>query len=221
MYAFAQLPLVFYDDRKFDGLNAWARELYTLLRDRLSLSFSTCARERILGRRESFRAPTGEVYVVFTRQEMVRKLRISEPSVRKAIKALKAAGLIYEKRQGLGRANLIFVREPNGETVAEPQNETPLQPATNPQAGTQQKPVSRSHINPSYTYNKARLPVRETAQHRYTQREYTEEELNALVFNVLDKEEVKKWDEAIAKMSEKYAQTGTGGKRTIPQGNRG
>ena len=49
------------------------------------------------------------IFLIFTRQEVQRKLGLSEKTVTKALKQLSDVKLIEEKRQGLGKPNLIYV----------------------------------------------------------------------------------------------------------------
>ncbi len=51
----------------------------------------------------------GRVYLIFTREEVQNKLCLSEKTVTKAFKQLVEVNLIAEKRQGLGKPNLIYV----------------------------------------------------------------------------------------------------------------
>ena len=51
----------------------------------------------------------GRVYLIFTREEVQNKLCLSEKTVTKAFKQLLEVNLISEKRQGLGKPNLIYV----------------------------------------------------------------------------------------------------------------
>lgn len=51
----------------------------------------------------------GRVYLIFTREEVQNKLCLSEKTVTKAFKQLLEVNLIAEKRQGLGKPNLIYV----------------------------------------------------------------------------------------------------------------
>lgn len=49
------------------------------------------------------------IFLIFTRQEVQEKLGLSEKTVTKAFKQLVDTDLIEEKRQGLGKPNLIYV----------------------------------------------------------------------------------------------------------------
>ncbi len=79
-------------------LNSDSKILYAFLLDRLSLS-----------QKNHWFDEYGRVYLIFTREEVQDKLCLSEKTVTKAFKQLADANLIAEKRQGLGKPNLIYV----------------------------------------------------------------------------------------------------------------
>ena len=72
-----------------EKLNSDSKILYAFLLDRLSLS-----------QRNHWFDEYGRVYLIFTREEVQNKLCLSEKTV---------TNLIVEKRQGLGKPNLIYV----------------------------------------------------------------------------------------------------------------
>lgn len=47
--------------------------------------------------------------MIFTREEVEGKINLSDKTATKAFKQLKDVGLVQEKRQGLGKPNLIYV----------------------------------------------------------------------------------------------------------------
>lgn len=49
------------------------------------------------------------IYLIFTREEVQEKLNLSDKTATKAFKQLNDVGLVQEKRQGLGKPNLIYV----------------------------------------------------------------------------------------------------------------
>ena len=78
-----------------EKLNSDSKILYAFLLDRLSLS-----------QKNHWFDEYGRVYLIFTRQD---KLCLTEKTVTKAFKQLLEVNLIAEKRQGLGKPNLIYV----------------------------------------------------------------------------------------------------------------
>jgi len=79
-------------------LNLDSKILYAFLLDRLSLS-----------QKNHWFDELNRVYLIFTREEVQDKLCLSEKTVTKAFKQLTDTNLIAEKRQGLGKPNLIYV----------------------------------------------------------------------------------------------------------------
>ena len=81
-----------------EKLNSDSKILYAFLLDRLSLS-----------QKNHWFDEYDRVYLIFTREEVQSKLCLSEKTVTKAFKQLLEVNLIAEKRQGLGKPNLIYV----------------------------------------------------------------------------------------------------------------
>ncbi len=81
-----------------EKLNSDSKILYSFLLDRLTLS-----------QKNNWYDENKNIYLIFTRQEVQEKLSLSDKTVTKAFKQLSESNLIYEKRQGLGKPNLIFV----------------------------------------------------------------------------------------------------------------
>lgn len=81
-----------------DNLNSDSKILYGFLLDRLTLS-----------QKNHWYDSDKNIYLIFTRQEVQEKLCLSEKTVTKAFKQLIEVCLIKEKRQGLGKPNLIYV----------------------------------------------------------------------------------------------------------------
>jgi len=110
-----QVPQELFENRLYkDKLNSDSKILYGFLLDRLTLS-----------KKNNWINENGEVYLIFTRQEVQSKLNLSDKTVSKAFKQLTGVGLLAEKRQGLGKPNLIFVGKIQHEEiteVAEPEN---------------------------------------------------------------------------------------------------
>lgn len=79
-------------------LNSDSKILYAFLLDRLSLS-----------QKNHWFDELNRVYLIFTREEVQDKLCLSEKTVTKAFRQLTDTNLIAEKRQGLGKPNLIYV----------------------------------------------------------------------------------------------------------------
>jgi len=94
---FFQLPKFLFEGI-YKRLSSDARILYSLLKDRHELSI-----------RNHWVNARGEVYIIYTREDLSDMLGCSQPTLRKALKALKDFKLIEEERPGLGAANRIYI----------------------------------------------------------------------------------------------------------------
>lgn len=94
-----QVPMELCENPKYrTTTNADAKLLYGFLLDRLTLSS-----------KNNWYDENGNIYLIFTRQEVADKMCLSEKTASKAFKQLADVKLIYEKRRGLGKPNWIFV----------------------------------------------------------------------------------------------------------------
>lgn len=94
-----QIPQELFESSLYkDKLNSDSKILYAFLLDRLTLS-----------QRNHWIDENNNIYLIFTRQELQAKLGLSEKTATKAFKQLTDVKLIAEKRQGLGKPNLIYV----------------------------------------------------------------------------------------------------------------
>lgn len=97
-YQFIQLPKELLYNPRYKGLSSDSKILYGLLLDRMELS-----------RENNWINEKGEIYLIFTRQNIQTLLNISDKPCTKAFKQLSQMELIKEQRQGLGKPNLIFI----------------------------------------------------------------------------------------------------------------
>ena len=79
-----------------------ARLLYALLLDRARLSMQN----------EGWTDERGRVFLIYTIRDLSEAMRRSESAVKVALRALEAAGLIRRERQGLGKANRLYLLTP-------------------------------------------------------------------------------------------------------------
>ena len=97
--SYYQIPQELFINKLYkEKLNSDSKILYAFLLDRLSLS-----------QKNHWFDELNRVYLIFTREEVQDKLCLSEKTVTKAFKQLTDTNLIAEKRQGLGKPNLIYV----------------------------------------------------------------------------------------------------------------
>ena len=100
LFTFYRVPKVLFTNERFWNVSADAKMLYGILLDRMSLSA-----------KNGWLDDEGRVYIIFTIDEIKESLGCAE---KKAVKLLdeleKKCGLIERKRQGLGKPNLIYVK---------------------------------------------------------------------------------------------------------------
>ena len=99
-FAFYRIPKVFFSDERYSGLSPEAKVLYGILLDRMELST-----------RNHWLDEKGRVYIIFTIEEVMAHLGCADKKAGALLAELeKKAGLIERKRQGLGKPNLIYVK---------------------------------------------------------------------------------------------------------------
>ena len=107
-----QIPQELFTNEKYkDKLNSDSKILYAFLLDRLTLS-----------QKNHWIDEENSVYLIFTREEVQYKLGLSDKTVTKAFKQLAEVNLVSEKRQGLGKPNIIYVGKIKHEEIPEPEN---------------------------------------------------------------------------------------------------
>ena len=102
-HKYYQIPQELFVNEKYKNkLNSDSKILYAFLLDRLSLS-----------QKNHWIDEDNNVYLIFTREEVQEKLNLSDKTVTKSFKILMEVNLVKEKRQGLGKPNLIYVGKIN------------------------------------------------------------------------------------------------------------
>ena len=99
-FSFYRIPKALFTEPNFRELSTDAKVLYGILLDRMSLSLKN----------QWFDAQN-KVYIIFTVEEIMDALNCAnQKATRLMVELEKQAGLIERKRQGLGRPNLIYVK---------------------------------------------------------------------------------------------------------------
>ena len=99
-FSFYRIPKVLFTDPQFKPLSTDAKVLYGILLDRMSLSL-----------KNQWLDAQNKVYIIFTVDEIMDALNCAnQKATRLMVELEKQAGLIERKRQGLGRPNLIYVK---------------------------------------------------------------------------------------------------------------
>ena len=98
---FLMLPALLIYGELYRSLDSGAKIAWTILNDRANLS-----------KKNGWYDEKGNVYFVYTNQELMNLVNVSEPTIVKIKKELISYGLLDQKRMGRGKANLLYIYEP-------------------------------------------------------------------------------------------------------------
>lgn len=99
-FSFYRVPKVLFTKEQFKQLSAEAKILYGIMLDKLDLSV-----------KNKWGDEKGRVYIIYTIEQIMEDMNCADQKATKLLEELeKKCGLIERKRQGLGKPNLIFVK---------------------------------------------------------------------------------------------------------------
>lgn len=101
-YSFYRVPKILFTEEYFKTLTCEAKVLYGLMLDRMSLSVKNHWNDK-----------EGKVYIIFTVEEIAELMNCGTQKAVRLIKELdvkEGIGLIEKKRLGLGKPNVIYVK---------------------------------------------------------------------------------------------------------------
>ncbi len=99
-FSFYRIPKVLFTREQFKQLSAEAKILYGIMLDKLDLSV-----------KNKWGDEKGRVYIIYTIEQIMEDMNCADQKATKLLDELeKKCGLIERKRQGLGKPNLIFVK---------------------------------------------------------------------------------------------------------------
>ena len=99
MFSYFRVPKILFRDIRFKDLSTDAKTLYGILLDRMGLST-----------KNGWLDGQGRVYIIFPIQEVMDALGCADNKATKLFRELENAGLVERKRRGLGKPNLIYVK---------------------------------------------------------------------------------------------------------------
>ena len=99
MFSYFRVPKILFQDIKFKDLSTDAKTLYGILLDRMGLSV-----------KNGWLDEQGRVYIIFPVQEVMDALGCADNKATKLFRELEKFGLIERKRRGLGKPDLIYVK---------------------------------------------------------------------------------------------------------------
>lgn len=103
--SFIQFPRELLEREEYKILNPNAMLLFSVLADRLDLSFKQLDKNS----KVKFYDDKGNMYVIFKRDEIQEKLHLKRSALDTALNLLKDCNLIQEKKQGKNLPNIIYV----------------------------------------------------------------------------------------------------------------
>ena len=99
-FSFYRVPKVLFTKEQFRQLSAEAKILYGIMLDKLDLSV-----------KNKWVDEKGRVYIIYTIEQIMADMNCADQKATKLLDELeKKCGLIERKRQGLGKPNLIFLK---------------------------------------------------------------------------------------------------------------
>ncbi len=99
-FSFIRVPAVLFSDEKFKHMSAEAKILYGILLRRMDLSA-----------KNGWFDKQGRVYIICTIEEIMDTMNCATQKATRLMAELEEkSGLVERKRQGLGKPNLIYVK---------------------------------------------------------------------------------------------------------------
>lgn len=167
-HPYYQIPMeLFFNKNYKDKLNSDSKILYGFLLNRLTLSA-----------KNNWFDKEGNVFLIFTRKEVQELLNLSDKTVTKAFKQLSDCKLIYEKKQGSTKPNLIYVGkiEHDNNLIKVTRKNYDSRVGKSPSHDTE-------NLRPNYNYNNYNYRGKSKSNFvNYEQRHY--DNLNSLYANV-------------------------------------
>ena len=150
--------------------------LYALLCDRLSMSYANENKSNISKSKFHYYDKDENVFVIFTRIDLEKKLHIGKQSLCSAFKELVKANLIKEIRQGKNKPNKIYV----GKTISEINNEYVNWRV---EKQTSRVPISSCPEVLKTDTNKNNIFIKKNSYLNYQGRDYSDMDWNKLYAN--------------------------------------
>lgn len=99
-FSFYRIPKILFTDETLSGISVEAKVLYSFMLDRMSLSVKNCWFDE-----------ENRVYIIYTIDDILSDFGCAKQKALKLLDELEnGIGLIERKRQGLGRPNIIYVK---------------------------------------------------------------------------------------------------------------
>lgn len=162
---FYQIPKELLVNPIYNNLDSNSILLYGLLLDRLSVSM-----------KNKWFDKEGNIYIIYSRKEAQKMLKLSDKPITKAFKKLEEAKLTYEIRSDYRKSNIIYVGKINHQPVKKIMNRKNYDSRNGEFTIHESENLRRSN-NKYNKNNYSKKSSHERSGWHYEQREYTEEEL--------------------------------------------
>ena len=155
-FSFYRIPRTLVKDKRFKGLSSDAKLLYGMMLDRMSLSI-----------KNGWLDERNRAYIIYTVENIMEDLGCAKGTCVKIMKELdseKGIGLIEKKRRGLGKPDIIYVKnfssigvERDGGEAADPDKPTEVQnldfwkSKNCTSGGSDSELVEVQNLDPNYT----------------------------------------------------------------------
>lgn len=169
---FYQIPKELFKNPYYKDLSSDSKLLYALLLDRLSVSM-----------KNEWIDTAGNIFLIFSRKEAEEKLNLSDKTITKAFKQLADVKLIYEKRQGFRKNNIIYVGKINHISTAKIMSRKNYE-SRNGKLTSQESENLRCSNNKYNKNNYSNMSAKKNSYSNYEQRVYEPEQLDNLYCNV-------------------------------------
>lgn len=167
-FSFFRIPKLLFTDEAFKDLSSDAKVLYGILLDRMSLSM-----------KNNWIDEENKVYIIFTIEEIANIMCCATQKATKILQELddkKGIGLVEKKRLGLGKPNILYVKN---FIIQETKEQTDVQEETTNQELLQsQNQNDENHNSGNVIFTKQELLKSQCNKTNYNKTEYSNTEYN-------------------------------------------
>lgn len=167
-FSFFRIPKLLFTDEAFKDLSSDAKVLYGILLDRMSLSM-----------KNNWIDEENKVYIIFTIEEIANVMCCATQKATKILQELddkKGIGLVEKKRLGLGKPNILYVKN---FIIQETKEQTDVQEEiTNQELLQSQNQNDENHNSGNVIFTKQELLKSQCNKTNYNKTEYSNTEYN-------------------------------------------
>lgn len=167
-FSFFRIPKLLFTDSTFSKLSSDAKVLYGILLDRMNLSM-----------KNNWIDEENKVYIIFTIEEIAEIMCCATQKATKILQELddkKGIGLVEKKRLGLGKPNILYVKN---FILQEEKEKTPIQEeVTNQELCKSQLKNDENHNSRNVNFTKQELLKSQCNNTNLNKTEYSDTEYN-------------------------------------------